>query len=295
VKILFTADLHLLRATQERTLLKVRKWITRHRPDAFVVAGDLSSSHQAKGTLRNLRGCFPQGPIAVCLGNHDFWMHDSARKGCNSLAEVVDQHWAPAAKSFDIALLDVGNLCLQEVTIVGGYGHYDLGFAVPDLAYEGIAVTEEDYLRGSPWAGSALRWRDFQLMPNEGHPRDVAREQVAGVRRRLSEAGDKRTILVLHTPPFEELLGVPPLSAMSRNSAPSIYAFFRAYLGNRSMGTLLRESRDNLIAVVCGHTHRQAGPMNFGDVAGINIGSDYGTPRAALYSADSNRFERLPD
>jgi len=37
MKILFTADLHLLRATQERTLLKVREWITRHRPDAFVV------------------------------------------------------------------------------------------------------------------------------------------------------------------------------------------------------------------------------------------------------------------
>jgi Icc-related predicted phosphoesterase len=295
VKILFTADLHLLRATQERTLLKVRKWIVRHRPDVFVVAGDLSSSHQAKDTLRNLRACFPKGPIAVCLGNHDFWMHDSTRKECSSLAEIVDQYWVPAAKAFDIVLLDVENLPLQDVTIVGGYGHYDLGFAVPDLAYEGIAVTEEDYLRGSPSSGSAMRWRDFQFMPNERHPRDVAREQVAGIRRRLGEAGGRRTILVLHTPPFEELLGVPPLSALPINAAPSIYAFFRAYLGNRSMGTLLRESGHNLIAMVCGHTHRRAGPLNFGEIAGINIGSDYGTPRATLYSADSNRFERLPD
>lgn len=295
MKILFTADLHLLRATQERTLFKVREWIVRHRPDVFVVAGDLSSSQQAKDTLRNLRGCFPQGPIAVCLGNHDFWMHDCARKECNSLAEVIDQCWMPAAKSVDITLLDMGNLPLQDITIVGGYGHYDLGFAVPDLAYEGIVVTEEDYLRGSPPSGSALRWRDFQFMPNEGHPRDVAREQVAGVRRRLREAGNTRAILVLHTPPLEELLGVPPLSALPRNSPQSIYAFFRAYLGNRSMGTLVRESRDNLIAVVCGHTHRRAGPINFGEIAGINIGSDYGEPRAALYSLDSNRFERLPD
>lgn len=295
MKILFTADLHLLRATQEHTLLKVRKWITRHRPDAFVVAGDLSSSQQAEDTLRNLRSCFPKGPIAVCLGNHDFWMHDRFRKECDSLAGVVHRWWAPAATSLDIALLDAGNLRLQDVTIVGGYGHYDLGFAVPDLAYEGIAVTEEDYLRGSPSAGSALRWRDFQFMPNDGHPRDVAREQVTGVQRRLTEAGNTRTIVVLHTPPFEELLGVPPLSSRPLRSAPSIYAFFRAYLGNRSMGTLLRESRANLIAVVCGHTHRRAGPMNIGGIIGINIGSDYGEPRAAIFSSDSNRFERLPD
>jgi Icc-related predicted phosphoesterase len=295
VKILFTADLHLLRATQNRTLLKVRKWIARHRPDALVVAGDLSSPQQAKDTLKNLRACFHKGPIAVCLGNHDFWMHDSARKECSSLAEVVDQYWVPAAQAVDIALLDVENLPLQDVTLAGGYGHYDLGFAVPDLAYEGNAVTEEDYLRGSPFSGSAMRWRDFQFMPNERHPREVAREQVAAVQRRLSEAGDRKTILVLHTPPFEELLGVPPLSALPPNAAPSVYAFFRAYLGNRSMGTLLRDSGANLIAVVCGHTHRRAGPRNFGEIAGINIGSDYGTPRAALYSSDSNRFERLPD
>jgi Icc-related predicted phosphoesterase len=295
VKILFTADLHLLRATQNRTLLKIREWVTRHQPDAFVVAGDLSSAQQAAETLKNLRGCFPKGPIAVCLGNHDFWMHDRSRSECDSLSGIIDRYWARAAKSLDIVLLDVGNLHLQEVAIVGGYGHYDLGFAVPGLAYNGILVTENDYLRGSPSASSGLRWRDFQFMPNVQDPQKIAREQVAGVRRRLSEAGYSRTIVVLHTPPFEELLGVPPLRALPPDSAPSVYAFFRAYLGNRSMGILLREARDKLIAVVCGHTHRRAGPMNLGGMIGVNIGSDYGAPKATLFSCDSNRFERLPD
>jgi Icc-related predicted phosphoesterase len=295
VKILFTADLHLLRATQDRTLLKVREWITLHRPDAFVVAGDLSSAQQAGDALKNLRGCFPQGPIAVCLGNHDFWMLDNSQRECDSLSGVIDRYWAPAARSLDIVLLDVGNLHLRDIEIVGAYGHYDFGFAVPGLAYDGILVTEKDYLRGSPSASSVLRWRDFQFMPSEQHPREVAREQVEGVRQRLSESGNSRTIVVLHTPPFEELLGVPPSSAPPPDAAPSIYAFFRAYLGNRSMGILLREARDNLVAVVCGHTHRQAGPMNLGSTIGINIGSDYGAPRAALFSCESNRFERLPD
>jgi len=293
MKILFTADLHLLRATQERTLLKVREWITRHRPDAFVVAGDLASAQQAGDTLQSLRGCFSEGPIAVCLGNHDFWMLDHSRREVASLSGVIDRYWAPAAKSFDIVLLDVENLQLPDVAIVGGYGHYDLGFAFPGLAYDGIPITEDDYLRGTPSASSVLRWRDFQFMPTEQRLQEIAREQVEGVRQRLFAAGNTRTIVVLHTPPFEELLGVPSSSTRPPNTTPSIYAFFRAYLGNRSMGHLLKEAGDNLVAVVCGHTHRTAGPINLGSAIGINIGSDYGAPKAALFSCDSNRFERL--
>jgi Icc-related predicted phosphoesterase len=295
VKILFTADIHLLRATQERTLLKVQEWIERYRPDALVVAGDLSSAQQAANTLESLRGCFPVGPIAVCLGNHDFWLHDNSRKEVGSLAEAIDRYWAPAARSFDIVLLDQRNLHLHDVAIVGGYGHYDLGFALPGLAYDGIPVTEQDYLRGTPAGSSVLRWRDFQFMPSGGDLKKIAREQVEGVRQRLTDAGRSRTIVVLHTPPFEQLLGVPPISALRPDSSPSVYAFFRAYLGNRSMGTLLRESQDNLVAVVCGHTHRAAGPLDLGRTVGINIGSDYGVPRGALYFCDLNRFERLPE
>ena len=83
MKILFTADLHLLRSTQQRTLLKIREWIAQHLPDAFIVAGDLSSAQQAGETLESLRDCFPKGPIAVCLGNHDFWMHDEPTQSLN--------------------------------------------------------------------------------------------------------------------------------------------------------------------------------------------------------------------
>ena len=103
--------------------------------------------------LESLRDCFPQGPIAVCLGNHDFWMLDNSRRERDSLSSIIERCWVPAAKSSGVVLLDGGNLHLQDVAIVGGYGHYDLGFAVPGLAYDGIRVTEEDYLRGSPSGG----------------------------------------------------------------------------------------------------------------------------------------------
>jgi Icc-related predicted phosphoesterase len=293
MKILFTADLHLLRATEDRILQRLLGWIVRCRPDAVVVAGDLSSAPQAADALEKIRGCFPKGPLAVCLGNHDFWLHDSARKEYHELSAVIDRYWVPAAKSLNVVLLDVENLSLEGFTIVGAYGHYDLGFAVPNLAYGGVLVTEEDYLRGSPFDGSPMRWRDFQLMPSGLHPREVAFEQVEGMKTRLSKSGASRVIAVLHTPPFEELLGVPMASDLRSDSSPSVYAFFKAYLGNRSMGAALWESRHKVVGVVCGHTHRRAGPINLGGMIGINIGSDYGDPQAALFSSDSNEFERL--
>lgn len=295
MKILFTADLHLLRATRDQTLERFRGWIARHRPDAVIVAGDLSSAPQAAETLKEIRGCFPQGPLAVCLGNHDFWLHDNTRNECRMLSTVIDRYWAPPAEALDVVLLDVQNLPLRGLTIVGGYGHYDLGFAIPGLAYGDVLITEEDYLRGSPYPTSPLRWRDFQLMPSGLHPRKVALEQVESMKMRLSESGDAQVIVVLHTPPFEELLGVPPVTEPPSDSSLSVYAFFRAYLGNRSMGAALWESREKVIAVVCGHTHRLAGPMKLGRMTGINIGSDYGDPKAALFLSDANRFERLPD
>ena len=295
MKILFTADLHLLRGTRDRTLERLRAWIERYRPDAIIVAGDLSSAPQAGDALTEIRRCFPEGPLAVCLGNHDFWLHDDARSECRTLSTVIDRYWGPPAKALDVVLLDIQNLPLGDLTIVGGYGHYDLGFAVPGLTYGDALVTEEDYLRGRPSTASPLCWRDFQLMPSGLHPRKVALEQVEGMKLRLSDSGDAQVIVVLHTPPFEELLGVPPVAEPSSESPHSVYAFFRAYLGNRSMGAALWASREKVMAVVCGHTHRVAGPMKLGGITGINIGSDYGDPKAALFLSDSNRFERLPD
>jgi Icc-related predicted phosphoesterase len=297
MKILFTADLHLLGATQTHTLSKVKYWIAAHQPDAFVVAGDLSSAHQAEETLRSLRDCFRTGPIAVCLGNHDFWLRNSVRQECGSLLEVIDRFWVPAAKASDVTLLDNENLSLSDIAIVGGYGHYDFGFAIPGLAYDGILVTEEDYLRGGLDSVSAMRWSDFQFMPNGRHPREIAADQVAGVRRRLAEVSHNKTIVVLHTPPLEALLGVPPRTQKPLERCPSIYAFFRAYLGNRAMGDVLQDFSSTLVAVVCGHTHRPAGPLrlNGSNTIGINVGSDYGAPKAALYRCDAREFERLAD
>ena len=297
MRILFTADLHLLPGAHERTLFKVRDWIALYEPDTLVVAGDLATARDGECTLRDLRDCFPDGRIVVCMGNHDFWLPDFVRSECRSLSEVIERFWEPAAKEFDVTLLDSENLCLPGLAIVGGYGHYDLGFAVPGLCYDGIPVTRADYIRGWISSKPTLRWRDCELMPGNSRPGEVATEQVAGVQRRLAAIDDRRVIVVLHTPPFEALLGVPPIDSSMLHGAPSIYAFFRAYLGNRSMGEFLEKEHEKVTAVVCGHTHRQAGPLTLPGLGalGINVGSDYGAPRAVLFESELNRFERVPD
>src|SRR6202035_2543247 len=115
---------------------------------AFVVAPEVSSARASAETLKAQGDCFPTGPIAVCLGNHDLRVVDHSRNVGDALSAMIIGHWARAAKIFDVVLLDLENLELQDITIVGGYGHYDLGFAIPNLAFDGIPVTEEDYLRG---------------------------------------------------------------------------------------------------------------------------------------------------
>jgi Icc-related predicted phosphoesterase len=295
MKILVTADTHLLKATEKKTLELLRKWVVDRRPDALLIAGDLSSASHAEHTLEQLRVCLPDGPIAVCLGNHDFWLHDAVRPEFHSLEQVIEHFWIPAAKRFDVTLLDVQNCTLDNLTIAGGYGHYDLGFAVPDLVYDGVQVTEEDYLAGHPRVGTALRWRDNQFMPAAFDLRALAAKEVSDLRRRLLAAKSSRILAVLHTAPFEELLGVVKLTDRPRQDPPSEYAFFRAYLGNRAMGDLILEFRQQLVGVVCGHTHRAAGPIDISGITGINIGSDYGDLKGAIYSSDTGQFERIPD
>jgi hypothetical protein len=61
------------------------------------------------------------------------------------------------------------------------------------------------------------------------------------------------------------------------------------------MGMMLRRHLHRLCGVVCGHTHRSAGPVSINGVPGVNVGSDYGAPRAVVYEVGESKFWRVPD
>ena len=290
MKLLITSDLHLVLRWREVVLARLQEWITTYRPDGLVIAGDLSVAPEALNSLRHLRDIFPDGPIALTLGNHDFWSEPNNR--CRSLSQVIDRYWVPAADQFAVCLLDLENLTLGEITLTGAYGHYDLGFRYPNLRYDGALVTTEHYLAGRPPVPDPPRWRDFFRMPRDLDLARAAQDQVRGLEARLRTVTDKRALVILHTPPFAALLGIPDISSVNLE-APSVYAFFRAYLGNEQMGALLREEKGRIVGVVCGHTHRGVAPMDLGDFFGLNIGSDYGEPVAYLFETETSRFTKI--
>jgi Icc-related predicted phosphoesterase len=279
MKLLVTSDLHLVRAWRPMVLDAVTRWVRGASPDALVVAGDIAVAAEADTALRELRRVFPHGPIIIALGNHDFW--GGAVAGCRTLGATVERFWRAPAERYNVTLLDQENFYSAELVIVGGYGHYDLGFAAPGLRYQGKIVTREHYLRGRPPIETPLRWRDFDWMPGATDVLKIASAQVEAVQSRILATGSRRIFVALHTPPFEELLGTPDVSLLDPEDPP-IRAFFRAYLGNRDMGEMLRLYAERIEGVVCGHTHRAAGPVDLGGFAGFNVGSDYGMPRGFI-------------
>ena len=279
MKLLVTSDLHLVRVWRPIVLGALTQWVRKASPDALVIAGDIAVAPEADTALRELRRVFPDGAIIIALGNHDFW--GGAVRGCRTLGAIVERFWQGPAQRYNVTLLDQENFYSEELGFVGGYGHYDLGFAVPELRYQGKIVTHDHYLRGRPPIETSLRWRDFDWMPRHADLLTVARAQVEQVQSRILATGSRRIFLALHTPPFEEVLGIPDTSLLDP-ADPPIRAFFRAYLGNRAMGEMLRLHSARIAGLVCGHTHRAVGPVDLGGFTGVNVGSDYGVPRGFI-------------
>jgi Icc-related predicted phosphoesterase len=279
MKLLVTSDLHLVRVWRPIVLTALTRWVREASPDALVIAGDIAVAAEADTVLRELRQLFPHGPILIALGNHDFW--GGAANGCRTLEETLERFWQPPAGRFNVTLLDQENFYSDEFGFVGGYGHYDLGFAIPGLRYQGTIVSRDHYLRGRPPIETPLRWRDFDWMPGAADLLNIALGQVQALQSRILATGSRRIFVVLHTPPFEELLGTPDPSLLDMEDPP-IRAFFRAYLGNRAMGDTLRLYSERIAGVVCGHTHRAVGPVDLGGFPGFNVGSDYGVPRGFI-------------
>ncbi|MBV9274191.1 MAG: metallophosphoesterase [Verrucomicrobia bacterium] len=290
MKLLVTSDLHLVRFWRPPVLKLLGGWIRELRPDGLLIAGDIAVPAEADTALRELRQALPDGPIITALGNHDFWANPAS--GCSSLEQVIQRFWWKPADLYEVALLDVANFHLDELVFVGGYGHYDLGFACPDLCYNGRWVNQQHYLTGRPPTETALRWRDFDWMPGANDLPGLATAQVDSVQTRLVEARTTPVMVALHTPPFSALLGIPDTWEIDPENPP-IRAFFRAYLGNRSMGEMLEVHSTRICGLVCGHTHRPAGPFRLNGFMGVNVGSDYGTPRALILDTRDMSLTRV--
>jgi predicted phosphodiesterase len=280
MKILFTADLHLnipVRSPRTgRTAFDVfAGQVELENPEVVVVAGDLGTPTQAAGHLVAIRNVVGDRMLVISLGNHDFWLDSTGHSQFSNLGQVVTRYWREPARDIGAVLLDLENADLGDLAIVGGYGHFDLGLAEPDLHVDGQRITEDIYLSGGM---KGLFWNDFRCIPNCGtRVRAEAIEQAKGIAKRMDQAisGGKRLLVAVHTCPWRELNGHP-----LRGNEQDILS---AYSGNSQVGKAIEKRNKHIDLLVCGHTHMPAREQVLHGIWSLNVGADYGRFRGVVY------------
>lgn len=284
MKILFTADLHLnIPARSPRTGRTSFKCfaesVEREDPAVVVVAGDIGTPAQSARHMVALRQVVGERHLAVALGNHDFWLESTEHAWFSNLGQVVTRYWREPARDVGAVLLDIENADLSDLAIVGGYGHFDLGHAEPNLRVFGQRITEEIYLSGGM---NGLFWNDFRCIPNCGTRVSAeSTEQATGIATRMDRAiaGGKRILAAVHTCPWRELNGHP-----LRGNEQDILS---AYSGNSKVGKAMEERAKHIDLVVCGHTHMPVRERKFHGITGLNVGTDYGVYRGIIYNTET--------
>lgn len=296
MKILFTADLHLNIPSQSpskgRTAFDVfAEQVERQNPDVVVVAGDIGTPSQSARHLVILRQAVGDRVLAIALGNHDFWLDGSEHRQFSNLGEVADRYWREPARDVGAVLLDLKNAVVGDCAIVGGYGHFDLGLAEPNLHVHGRRITEGIYLSGGM---DGLFWNDFRCIPNCGtRIRAEARKQAEGIASRMDEAitAGKRLLVAVHTCPWRELNGHP-----LRGSKDDLLS---AYSGNSLLGREMEARASSIDFLMCGHTHMPVRQRLIHGITSLNVGADYGRFRGVIYDMDSRQIrwigEPIPD
>ena len=286
MRILFTADLHLnmparSRRTGRTAFDAFAEEVERENPEVVVIAGDIGTPMQASRHLPAIRNVVGDRHLALALGNHDFWVGSTEHTQYASLDEVVTRFWQDPVRDAGAVLLDRTNVDLGDFAIVGGYGHFDLGLAEPNLRVRGELVTETIYLSGGM---GRLYWNDFRYIPNCGTRLQAeARNQAAGMATRMKAAisAGRRLLVATHTCPWRELNGHPPRG--------NEFDILSAYSGNSLVGNELEKRAPSIEFLMCGHTHIPVLERKIHGIPCLNVGADYGVFRGVVYDTDTNR------
>ena len=285
MKILFTADIHLnIPARHPRTELYAydvfKGIIDQENPDVVVVAGDIGSPKRAADHLAEIRSLAGDRLLAITLGNHDFWLDSLGHAQYTSIDQAVTRYWQEPARDIGAVLLDRENADLGDFMIVGGYGHFDLGLAEPDLHIRGVRITKEIYLTGG------LFWNDFRFIPNCGTRVHVeAQEQATGIAARMDDviSKGKRLLLAIHTCPWRSLNGHPVTGASSD--------ILSAYSGNSLLGAEIEKRAAAVDFLMCGHTHKVVREHKIHGIPCLNVGADYGIFRGVIFDTVTQQIQ----
>lgn len=266
--ILVTADLH-LDETAAGFREEIRRAVRTARPSALVVAGDVATADCADAALALLREAVgPDLPVIICLGNHDYW----SASPDPSLVARRERVWRPACKRHRVQCLDFGNVELGEITLCGGYGHYDFGFRATVRDDQGVEPVDANYQAGE---FSGIHWNDVRFFPPGTDLLGEANREAAEIRDRLREIPRGRRILwVTHTAPGREFF--PP------HPEGNLMHFLDAFYGNSRLSSVRRDRQGDIFLAVSGHTHQAGGPELVDAIPCVSVGSEPGHLRWLL-------------
>ena len=267
MRILVTADLHYA-PTRRADYLAFARRVEEMAPDCFVLAGDVG--HPLRLFRRGLQlfaglAC----PRLLIAGNHDLYRDDPETWDSRTLWEA---QLPAAARQEGFVWLEDTIWRRGSVAVCGTLGWYDYSAASPHLPFgaadyphlKKLVNHDADYIDW-PWSDRAM-----------------SRFLAKGLERQLqaleADPTVQRIVVVTHMPIFVEALPPYPQS--------ELYSLQRAYLGNFTLGELVR-AHSKVTHVVSGHLHRGGEwrierPGVARDIEFHLVGSEKGKPAVVL-------------
>ena len=281
MKIAITADLHfgMNEGYDEAATSFLNNIVGEDTVDILVICGDAAETVnlEAEKIGENHRKLFKiindlsVGHTAFCAGNHDIWTSGGADSWdiyADKLKEIADDS--------GVTYLDSENLYLDNVAVVGTYGHYDYSLATSGLTVNGKKVEGRHYESKTPPGYSSPVWNDGRFIRWDHKDREVCEKICNAFEGRLKEAAGRveRVVVATHTVPLFEMNGY-------QNSDKPISNFLNAFSGTKRLGEIILQSSGDEVQIraFSAHTHLALGSVTKGGVEFRNVGGDYGSPR----------------
>jgi putative phosphoesterase len=236
MRIAAVSDIHARAKGEDADLLEaIRKRVSEHNPDVFIIAGDMSES------LDNLGVSLSAIRVDNCsnlyvAGNHDIWFED--KEGYGSL-EKYSHFIQEVCEDNGFIHLPNTPFFFDKIAVIGSIGWYDYSFKRESLDIP-IENYEMKQFHGAYWRD--LYCIDWTLTDYEAT--DFLNRKLEYDLRTLPD--DIQTVIyVSHHLPFKEL-------TLYKDRLP--WDFFSAFMGAVSTGEILLNDKRVKLSI-SGHSH----------------------------------------
>lgn len=233
MKILWATDIH-LNLVDSKTLGGFCNKITRIKPDAVLIGGDIADSTSLVTTLLTLEEKI-QRPIYFVLGNHDYY-HSSISDVRQQVGEVTDR------TTYLKYLANTGVVKLTATTCLIGHDSWSDGRC-------------GDYYKSNVMLNDYKLIGDFKNLDKQARLtklNSLGEDAATFFRQQLTQAlpNFQHIIILTHVPPFEEACWHE-----GDLSNDDFLPHFSCKATGEVFIELMRKYPDKNLNILCGHTH----------------------------------------